>query len=136
MEASAKREEGDLRVLDLASDRVTTLPGSVGIHSSRWSPDGRFIAGMTMDDLSLKIFDTETQQWATFPQKDPMGYPEWSKDSKSIYFIRANTIADFGIFRMRVTGGEAELVASLKNFKITGWYNAWLDWMTAMPRWC
>ena len=37
--------QSDLRVLDLGSHQITTLPGSQGTFSPRWSPNGRFIAG-------------------------------------------------------------------------------------------
>ena len=113
-------------MLDLGNKRVTSLPGSVGIFSPRYSPDGRFIAAISVDQLSLKMFDTGTQKWTTFPQKDPIAFPEWSKDSRSIYFLRINTLGDSGIFRIRVTGGEPELVASLKDFKTAGWDGWWM----------
>jgi len=35
--------ESDVRILDLASHQITTLPGSAGMHSAHWSPDGQYI---------------------------------------------------------------------------------------------
>ena len=42
-----------LRVLDLKTHQVSTLPGSRGLFSPRWSPDGRYIVAMPADSLQL-----------------------------------------------------------------------------------
>ena len=36
-----------LGILDLASQKVTVVPGSVGMYSPRWSPDGRYLAALS-----------------------------------------------------------------------------------------
>ncbi len=38
--------------IDLRSKRVSTLPGSSGLFSPRWSPDGRYIAAITTTESS------------------------------------------------------------------------------------
>ena len=53
-----------LRVLDLKNHQVSTLPGSRGLFSPRWSPDGRYIVAMPADSLSLVLFDFQTQKWS------------------------------------------------------------------------
>ena len=116
----------DLRILDFESQRVAMLPGSAGTYSPRWSPDGRFVAALPDDSLSVKIFDLRTEKWATFPQPDVVGYPQWSSDSRFIYFLRTNTIDGTGVYRLRVANGETELVIGLKGFHMTGWWFQWL----------
>jgi Tol biopolymer transport system component len=32
-----------IRILDLTSNQISTLPGSEGLYSPRWSPDGRYV---------------------------------------------------------------------------------------------
>jgi Tol biopolymer transport system component len=49
-----------VRVLDLASNKVTPLPGSLGMTAPRWSPDGRRIVAQSYDLLSMKLFDVLT----------------------------------------------------------------------------
>src|SRR5207342_337772 len=47
-----------MRVLDLGSHQITTLPGSQGTFSPRWSPNGRFIAGDRHDARGgMTVFD-------------------------------------------------------------------------------
>ncbi len=114
-----------IRVLDLASRQVTTLPGSADIYSPRWSPDGRFIAAMSKDSVTLKIFDVETQRWSVLLDKSLVEFPAWSKDSRSIYvFLHPGN--DRGVFRIHIAGGKAERIVDLKDWQSTGWYREWL----------
>ena len=48
-----------MRVLALDTGKVTVVPGSAGLFSPRWSPDGRYIAALSFDSLRLAIFDTD-----------------------------------------------------------------------------
>jgi hypothetical protein len=43
--------------MDMRTRKVTTLPGSEGLYSTRWSPDGRYIAAMPDDHLRLLVYD-------------------------------------------------------------------------------
>jgi Tol biopolymer transport system component len=45
--------EKSLYLLDLRTNRVSTVPGSDGLYSPRWSPDGRYIAATTPEGLKL-----------------------------------------------------------------------------------
>ena len=50
--------------------------------------------------------------------------PTWSSDSQFIYFVLAG--ADRGVFRVRVSGGNAERVVDLKGFRYTGAFALWM----------
>ena len=65
------------------------------------------------------IFDIGTQRWSGLPPKLRMSYPEWSTDSRFIYF-RHGPADDPGVYRMRVKGGESEKVVDLKNWPVAG----------------
>jgi Tol biopolymer transport system component len=119
------RQKQYLSLLDLATHKVTILPGSVGKWSPRWSPDGRYISALSSDFLSLNIFDTATQQWSALPPKSDINYTTWSRDSKSIYYLHLSG-GNRGVFRIRVTGGEAERIADLKDWHLLGHYGFWM----------
>jgi serine/threonine protein kinase/Tol biopolymer transport system component len=121
-EAGADRNSS-LRMLDVASQQVTTLPGSVGLFSPHWSPDGHFIAAISYDSSSLHLFDTQTQQWST-PYKDELAFPCWSQDSHSIFFLtyRSNP----GIFRISSAGGKPERIVDMSKVHTTGQYGLWM----------
>ncbi len=81
------------RVLDLANRQVTTLPGKN--WSPRWSPTGRFLAGLSQNTSELMLFDFETERWSVL-QKERADFPTWSHDGQFIYFLRSS--GDPGVY--------------------------------------
>jgi Tol biopolymer transport system component/DNA-binding winged helix-turn-helix (wHTH) protein len=111
-----------IRVLDLASRETVTLPGSQGIYSPRWSPDGRFIAGLNSSG-GISVFEFATQHWSQL-QTGPSGYPGWSSDSRFVFFF--GLLSGPGVYRVRVQGGIAERVVDLNGFRHTGTVGSWM----------
>ena len=50
-----------IKILDVQTEKTSPLPGSQGMFSPRWSPDGRYIVAMTSDSSELMLFDFKTQ---------------------------------------------------------------------------
>jgi Tol biopolymer transport system component len=115
----------ELRILDLPSHEVSVLPGSAGLWSPRWSPNGKYIAAMSVDFPGLKVLDVVTQSWSSLPVNGRMDYPAWSSNSQSIYFLRLIN-GDRGVYRVRLAGGKTERVADLKDWHITGYFTYWM----------
>jgi Tol biopolymer transport system component/DNA-binding winged helix-turn-helix (wHTH) protein len=114
----------DIRIVDLANHQITPLPGSAELYSPRWSPDGRSIVAMTEDNVTLKIFDLTTRRWSTLLKHEGgMGFPSWSHDSRFVYMLYLRDKP--GVYRIRVTGGEAEQVVDLTEFHHTGTATMW-----------
>ncbi|MGA2538715.1 MAG: winged helix-turn-helix domain-containing protein [Terracidiphilus sp.] len=124
-EGSQTSEKDRLLIFDLASRKVSVLPGSAGLWSPRWSPDGKYIAAMSFEVQGLKLLDVATQRWSTLPANERMDYPVWSSDSKYVYFLRLVN-GDRGVYRIRAIGGKIERVADLKDWHITGYYSFWM----------
>ena len=120
-----------LSILDLASQKVTVVPGSVGMYSPRWSPDGRYLAAMSWAAPPyMRIFDFQTQRWsalATVGFGGFFSYPNWSRDSQFVYFLylSPDDPDDRGVFRVRAKGGKAERVVDLEGFHLAGRFG-WL----------
>jgi Tol biopolymer transport system component/DNA-binding winged helix-turn-helix (wHTH) protein len=110
------KEDGPraLELLDLASGKVTTVPGSDGLFSPRWSPDGRYVAAISIDQRKLMVLDVKAGTWRTLAETT-VADPVWSADSKSIYF-QADRAEMQPIYRVTVLDGKLEQVASLANF--------------------
>lgn len=111
----------DVEILDLASRQATEVAGSAGMWSSRWSPDGRYIAALD-PARSLRIFDFKTRKWATL-EKGECSFPAWSRDSRYLYFMR--TAENGGVFRVPVAGGKPEKLLDLSGFSHTGAVTSW-----------
>jgi len=87
---------------------------------------------MPIEATSLKIFDLESKQWSELVRKDTQGtlaFPSWSRDGKSVYFLRIAANGDKGIFRIRTGGGDPERVVSLKSTDLGGFWS----WMGLDP---
>jgi Tol biopolymer transport system component/DNA-binding winged helix-turn-helix (wHTH) protein len=108
----------DLRILDLASHQVSVIPGSSGLYSPRWSPDGRTILALARMAPYLRVFDVATRRWSALPTNGIVAFPWFSSDSQTITFLRYGV--DQGIYRIRVEKGKEERIADMKDWHLTG----------------
>ncbi len=119
--------EGDLRsnlrILEVASSKVVTIPGSEGLFAPRWSPDGRIIAAQTRDGMSLKLFDIATRRWSV-RYSGPVGFLEWSSNSRAINSWQWQ--GDQLINRISIADGKQVQLADLAGEHYTGFYTAWI----------
>jgi serine/threonine protein kinase/Tol biopolymer transport system component len=117
------RADSTIRVLDLSRNQVSTLPGSEGLFSPRWSPDGRYILALPGNSLGLVLFDFHTEKWSEL-LKASIAFPNWSADGQYIYFLHwpDNPAA----LRVRISDRKVERIADLKNLPIAGHFGLWL----------
>ncbi|MGD0225880.1 MAG: protein kinase [Terriglobia bacterium] len=108
-----------LHLIDLRTRQESTIPGSEGLFSPRWSPDGRFVAALPLAGDSLRLFEFAAEEWVELA-KFPMGYPSWSRDSSYIYFDTEGSEAAF--YRVKVSYHKLEQLVSLKNIRRGGAY--------------
>jgi serine/threonine protein kinase/Tol biopolymer transport system component len=108
-----------IRVLDLATRRISVLPDSQGHFFPRWSPDGRYISAMALESDGLILFDLQTQKWSQLT-RTPDNYPNWSANGRYIYFL-GRPSGTYEVFRVRISDHKVELVASPKGFTTTGY---------------
>ncbi len=113
----------NLRILDVKTQQVSTLPGAKGLFSPRWSPDGRYISAMPVDSRNLMLFDFTTQKWQQIVNV-PASFPNWSKSGEYLYFLREGDQPS--VMRVHIRDGKLEQVADLKNFPQAGYYGIWL----------
>jgi Tol biopolymer transport system component len=103
--------------MNLRTRQVTTLPGSEGLFSPRWSPDGRYIAAQRNDSLRLLVYDLSTSEWSDLGVTSFVGYPQWSRDGQAIYFLGYPKGQPAAIFKVRLSDHRMEQVASLAHFR-------------------
>lgn len=108
-----------IRILDVASHHVSSLAGSQGFYSPRWSPDGRYVSAFTGDSKKLMLFDFQTQKWTELANAS-VAWLNWSHDSQYVYVL------DFGgknaVVRIRVSDHRNEQVVDVNHFPTAGRY--------------
>jgi Tol biopolymer transport system component len=115
--------EVPIRVLNLMTNQVSVLPGSAGLYSPRWSPDGRYIAALSADSAKVLLFNVQSQSWTELA-KGNIGYPTWSRDSDYIYFDTLG--ADSAFFRVGIRDRKVERVVNLRDVpRIVGDMGPW-----------
>jgi Tol biopolymer transport system component len=103
----------DIQVVDLATGHRSPVPGSKGMFSPRWSPDGRYLAALSFDSLRLLLFDFTSGRWRTLvEEKQVLTYPEWGRDGRHLFISR-------GLLRIRLSpeGGRREVAASFEGLQ-------------------
>jgi len=113
-----------IRILNLKTNQLTTLPESQQLFSPRWSPDGKYMAAVRSDSQSLLIFDFAKQKWSEAFKGRNGSFPDWSRDSQYLYIL--SWPENPAVFRLRVSDYKLERVADLKDFRPTGYWDDWL----------
>jgi serine/threonine protein kinase/Tol biopolymer transport system component len=104
-------------LLDMKTRNASKLPGSDGLFSPRWSPNGRYVVAITLDSLRFMLFDFTTRQWTELAQaKGFMGFPNWSRDGRSLYF-HGILDKEEGYFRVQISDHKLERILGLKGFQ-------------------
>lgn len=108
-------ENPALFLFDRPSGRVEKIPGTEGLYSSQWSPDGRYLMSLDASDDRLLLVDFKSGKRTQIA--GPAAWPAWSPDSKYIYFVRWGINS---ILRVRVPDGQEERVLELP-FRLAAW---------------
>jgi Tol biopolymer transport system component len=117
----------NIQIADVKTHKTETVPGSDGLFSPRWSPDGRYIAALSPDFTTVMLFDFESHKWLNW-LTEPAGavsYPVWSADSKYLYFD--DLVSDEeSIRRVKVGESHAERVFVLQGIeRYPGTFGLW-----------
>jgi serine/threonine protein kinase/Tol biopolymer transport system component len=121
------QEKSDLRIINLATRQITAVPGSEGLFSPRWSPDGRYLAALDLEELSktMRIFDFQTGKWSDWVT-DPVfvGYPAWTSDSRYVEYSTSIEVR-----RIKVGESHPETLFSVKGLReySTPDFGTWTD---------
>jgi Tol biopolymer transport system component len=122
-DADTSGETADIRLVELNTRQITVLPGSKGLFSPRWSPDGRYIAAVSIEgSKTLWLYDVRAQKWSPwFTDQDGLTNNQWSADSRYIYYdtLIYNDTASANPSCRRIKVGEhrPEQLFSLKNLR-------------------
>ncbi len=110
-----------IHIYDLSTHKFSDLPGSHGLWTSRWSPDGRYIAALTIEGQKLELFDFSTNAWRS-TNAAHVNNPNWTSDSRFIYYdTQAN---ERTLQRLRISDGRVEQLANLRDYpSLAAWWS-------------
>jgi dipeptidyl aminopeptidase/acylaminoacyl peptidase len=100
-----------IHVVNLKTREVSMLPGSEGLFGSRWSPSGRYVAAVTLDQTKLLLFDFSIRTWTELGRFKIVHNATWSRDERFLYF---EVVDEVGIYRLRMSDRAVERVADLR----------------------
>jgi Tol biopolymer transport system component len=112
--------DSTIRMLDLTTHQVTTLPESKGLFSPRWSADGRYIPAFSADLTRLMVFDMQTQQWTQLV-RGTLGWLNWTHDGQRLQVLDTSGLG--AVLEVRLSDGQTVRLADLKSFPIEGRYH-------------
>jgi Tol biopolymer transport system component len=112
-----------IHILEVTSRKISDLPGSQGLYSPRWSPDGRYISAFSADSKTLLLFDFQTQQWTDLATGS-LSWLNWSHDGQYVYVL--DFMGKNAVVKIRVSDHKIGQVVDLNNFVTTGRYGGCL----------
>jgi Tol biopolymer transport system component len=113
-----------IRLLDLKTRRVSTLPGSEGLSWPRWSPTGSYIVAVSSDSRRLILYDLKTRQQTELASGE-LDILDWSRNGEFVYFAM-KTGSDVTFLRVRIRDRKIEEITSLKDVHDTaGTFGPW-----------
>jgi Tol biopolymer transport system component len=110
-----------IHIFDLKERRLSVVPGSEGLWTARWSPDGRYIAALTEDSRSLMLFDFRAGKWTKILTLGQIWDLHWSRQGKSICLIASPPGEELALFRVKLPGHQAERLTGLRGMHDAGW---------------
>ncbi|MGA8027713.1 MAG: hypothetical protein WB992_11250, partial [Bryobacteraceae bacterium] len=110
------REKMSIHLLNLTTRQLSEVPGSKGLWSPRWSPDGRYIAATATDFSTLYITHWKNPRWRQIAGMFNIDHAAWSADSRYIYFDGRDEAGQRDLFRVSIPQGKLDRLADLRKF--------------------
>jgi eukaryotic-like serine/threonine-protein kinase len=111
-----------IKVLDLATRKISIMPGSEGYYVGEWSPDGKYMIAVAQNPSRLVLYTVKSGTWTDIRKFDGVwGWCIWSNDSKSVY-VQMPTAApgvEPGFYRLGIPDGSWKLTNTLDGLTVS-----------------
>ena len=116
-----------IETIDVESGALTPVPGSDGLFSPRWSPDGGTLVALSRDSFHLFARDLRQETWREVAaSREWLTYPAWSADNRHVFISDGRARV-----KIEVASGRRELVASLEGLQQPE--AVWGEWIGRGP---
>jgi Tol biopolymer transport system component/DNA-binding winged helix-turn-helix (wHTH) protein len=113
---SSHRDTFQIKILDLVSGHISSVPDSNGMRGPQWSLDGRYLVAKSSDDHRCMQFDRNTQRWSILAQGDVLSNVRWSRDGNYVYY-EAVSGSESALMRIRFADHHVERVMDFRNIR-------------------
>jgi serine/threonine protein kinase len=101
-----------IHVIDLATRRISDMPGADRYYVPSWSPDGKYMVAMAQNPSRMVLYSVQTKTWRDLHTFDvPWGFWTWASDSNSIYM--GLILGKNGIYELTVPQGAWKQLCGL-----------------------
>ena len=111
-----------IKVLDLATRKISIMPGSEGYYVGEWSPDGKYMIAVAQNPSRLVLYTAKSGAWRDIRKfEGAWGWCVWSNDSKSVY-VQMPTAApgvEPGFYRLGIPDGSWKLTNTLDGLAVS-----------------
>lgn len=111
----------DLRVVDLKTRQISTLPGTDGLFFGQISPDHRSVIAIEDASRNLVLYDVAAHTTRVLAKVGD--YPRWSRDGKFVYFNNlyfSHIRGTGGVCRWNASTNSVDLLMKYPDFLLTG----------------
>ncbi len=119
VEDTATGGDSNIRILDLETGQLSSIPGSEGLIEPRWSADGRYIAALNPKKKQIYLYDCKLLKWSMLAEANFPSTLRWSPGGDALYFQDTDELEE-SVFRIPMSTREAERVTRFGDLLSSG----------------
>jgi len=116
---TATGSEPNIRILDLETNRLSSIPGSEGLIEPRWSADGRYIAALNLKKKQIFLYNCKTLAWSVLAEANFPSTLRWSPGGDALYYQDTDEVEE-SVFRVPMATKESERVTRFGDLLSSG----------------
>jgi serine/threonine protein kinase len=110
-----------IKVLDLATRKVSIMPGAEKFYVPSWSPDGKYMVAIAQNPSRMVLYAAASGTWKDLKVfKAQWQYWVWANDSRSVYFAMKDPEPGEqpGMYRLTIADGKWQQAAKFDGLTV------------------